>query len=255
MCQSQPTLPRLLLSQVQGAEHPSGHTAAWKRGMDLLERELGFTRPFWKHVVHFCLSDLALRIKKQTKPDEENPPSTGRTFAKELSESWCQQHVLHSWQRNSAVQNGSINNGITGEAESWDVQGRSWRRSSGSWLGAGSGRCTELHGVRDPPWPLWAPWHTLEGWMSYWVLGQLHSVSSWSFQRSDPCHPCAGGPADHVASLCPDTRDLALLGCQIAQYLSCCFTDGNQQIPFPWEINCCLSDMVVLIATHLAEFI
>lgn len=87
-------------SWVQGAENPSGHRAAWERGMDLWEREVGSSQPFWKKKFLFCLLDFAARVKKQTKPAEENPPSTRKTFAKELSESWCQQHVLHSGQRN-----------------------------------------------------------------------------------------------------------------------------------------------------------
>lgn len=41
------------------------------------------------------------------------------------------------------------------------------------------------------------------------------------FQWSDPHHASAGALADHAGSLHPDIRDLALLGCQIVQCLSC----------------------------------
>lgn len=185
----------------------------------------GIQSTFWKEGISFLSFGSCSELKNKP-PDKEKPPSTGRTFSKELGGGWCQQHVLHSGQRNGAVWNGSINNGVTGAPESWNVQrGPGGEAVDPGWVLA-------LEGAQSCVWAV-APMDTMAccGHRGTHLKDRqaTESLSSFTqsllgapcFQWSDPHHACAAGLADHVGSLNPDIRDLALLGCQIAQCLSC----------------------------------
>lgn len=68
MCQIQPPCPGCF--REPGAQCASGHSGVVE-GHRFLERELGFSSPFWEEkLVCFFLLDLALRITKQTKSEE-----------------------------------------------------------------------------------------------------------------------------------------------------------------------------------------